>query len=118
MTPQRPMKGFRPGKEPPQLKKQRAKQQFGDLSGTQEQLVELFAERTPEESRALIRRWLLGLLAGTIVVAIAAVALAFWSTIAAIVAGVLAAVLFGLWWRLRSQREAFEEMADTVAGKR
>ena len=119
MTPQqRPMKGFRPGKEPPQLKKQRAKQQFGDLSGTQEQLVELFAERTPEESRTLIGRWLMGLLAGTIVVAVAAVALAFWSWIAAAVAGVLAVVLFVLWLRLRSQKEAFEQMADMVAGKR
>ena len=116
MARQRPMKGFRPGKEPPQLKKQRAKQQFGELSGTQERLVELFAERTPEESRALIRRWQVGMLAAAIALAVIAGVLALWSWIAAAVVGVLSAVVLGLWWRLRRQREAFEEMADTVAG--
>jgi hypothetical protein len=29
------MKGFRPGKEPPQLRKKRAREQFADASGTQ-----------------------------------------------------------------------------------
>ena len=110
------VKGFRPGKEPPKLKKQRAKQQYGELTSTQERLVELFAERTPEESRALIRRWILGLLIAAIVLALGAGLLALWSWIAAGVAGVLAAVVLGLGWRLRSQREGFEAMADTVAG--
>ena len=111
------MKGFRPGKEPPQLKKQRAKQQFGELSGTQERLVELFAERTPEESRALIDRWLLVLLLSAIGLAVVAGALAFWSVVAAVIAGVLALVLLVLWWRLRGQRDAFVEMAETVSGR-
>lgn len=110
------VKGFRPGKEPPELRKQHAKQQFGELSGTQERLVELFAERSPAESRALIRRWLVGLLITAIVLAVAAGVLAIWSTIAAIVVGVLAIVVLALWWRLRGQREGFEQMADVVSG--
>lgn len=112
------MKGFRPGKEPPQLRKQRAKQQFGELTGTQEQLVELFAERSLEESRALIRRWLIGLLVGAIALAVIAAVLAFWSVTAAIVVGVLALLALVLWWRLYSQRDALEEMAETVSGSR
>lgn len=110
------VKGFRPGKEPPQLRKQRAKQQFGELTSTQERLVEIFAERSPEESRALIRRWLRILLAATIGLALAATGLAFWSVGWAIGVGGLALVLLILWWRLRGQREAFEAMADAVSG--
>ena len=115
---QQPMKGFRPGKEPPQLKKQRAKQQLGELSGTQERLVELFAERTPEESRALIDRWLMVLLGFTIALGVAAAVLTLWSTIAAVVVGVLAVVFLVLWWRLKGQRDAFVRMAETVAGRK
>lgn len=114
---QRPMKGFRPGKEPPRLRKERAKQQFGELSATQERLVELFAERTPEESRVLIRRWLMGLLGAAIGLAVVAGVLVLWSTIAAIAVGVLALVFLVLWWRLYGQREAFEGMADVVGGR-
>lgn len=112
----RPVRGFRPGKEPPRLRKQRAKEQFGELSGTQERLVELFAERTPEEARVLIGRWLLGLLAVAIGLAVVAGVLLLVSTVAAIVAGVLAVVFLVLWWRLRGQRGAFEAMADAVSG--
>ena len=110
------VKGFRPGKEPPQLKKQRAKEQYGDVTGTQERLIELFAERTPEESRALIRAWVRGLLGAAIALVVAAAVLALWSTVAAIIVGVIAGVVLFLWWRLHRQREAFEAMADTVAG--
>ena len=110
------VKGFRPGKEPPQLKKRRAKEQYGDVTGTQERLIELFAERTPEESRALIRAWTRGLLGGAIALVVAAAVLALWSTVAAVIVGVLAVVVLFLWWRLHRQREAFEAMADTVAG--
>lgn len=113
---QRPVKGFRPGKEPPELRKKRARQQFGDVSGTQQQLIELFAERTPEESRALIRRWTLGLLIGAVVLAVLAAALFAWSTVAGVVVGILALVLLVLWWRLRSQRADLEVMVDAVSG--
>lgn len=112
------VKGFRPGKEPPQLKKRRAKQQYGDVTATQERLIELFAERTPEQSRGLIRVWTRGLLISAIVLFVVAGALAVWSLVAMAVVGVLALVVAWLWWRLHRQREAFEAMADTVAGGR
>jgi Flp pilus assembly protein TadB len=112
------VKGFRPGKEPPELKKRRAKEQYGDVTGTQERLIELFAERTPEESRALIRSWIRGLLAGAIVLGVVAGIVTIWSLVAGVVVGALAGVVLFLWWRLRRQREAFEEMADTVSGRR
>jgi Flp pilus assembly protein TadB len=114
--PQRPIKGFRPGKEPPELRKRRAQEQFGELSGAQRQLVEVFANRTPDESRALIRRWTVGLLAAALVFLVAAAALFLWSTVAGAVVGVLAVILLVLWWRVRSQRDALETMADTVSG--
>jgi len=114
--PQQPVKGFRPGKEPPQLRKQRAKQQFGQVSATQERLIEMFAERTPAESRALIRSWTLGLLVGTLVLAVLGGVLYVWSLIAGVIVHVLAAVVLFFWWRLHRQREAFAAMADTVSG--
>ncbi len=114
----RPIKGFRPGKEPPQLKKQRAKQQFGELSGTQERLVELFAERSPEDSRKLLGRWTAGLLAGGIALAVIAALVYLWSPIATAVVGVLAVTVLVLWWRMRSQREAMDAMIDAVSGRR
>ncbi|MFW5947096.1 MAG: hypothetical protein ACOCUW_01275 [Gemmatimonadota bacterium] len=111
------VKGFRPGKEPPQLRKQRAKQQYGSLTATQERLVELFAERTPAESRKLIRRWIVGLLAAAIGLAVVAAVLVFlWSPLAGVVVGVLAVAALYLWWRMRRQRDAFEAMADVVSG--
>lgn len=114
--PRRPIKGFRPGKEPPQLRKQRAKQQFGKMSGTQERLVDMFAERTPQESRRLIRAWRIGFLAGAIALAAIGGALFVWSIIAGAVLEAFAIVLFFLWWRLHRQREALEAMADAVSG--
>jgi Flp pilus assembly protein TadB len=112
---QRPIKGFRPGKEPPQLRKKRAREQFGELSGTQERLVDLFAERSPEESRKLLSRWTTALLVIAIVLAAVAALLYSWSVIATVVVGVLAVIAVVLWWRLRSQREAFDSMIDAVS---
>ena len=114
--PQRPVKGFRPGKEPPELKKRRARQELGDMNAAQERLVDLFAERSPDEARGLIRRWRIGLLAATIALAALAVALFFWSAIAGVIAAILAVVAFFLWWRLHRQQEAFDAMADVVSG--
>lgn len=111
------MPGFRPGKEPPRLKKQAVKQQFGDnLSRTQQRLVETFAERTPEESRALIRKWSIGGLVGAIAVALLGVLLMLWSTIAGIIVLILAGGLFFLWWRMNRQRGDLEQMADLISG--
>lgn len=116
--PQRPIKGFRPGKEPPQLRKRRAKEQFGDVGPAQERLIEVFAERTPQQARTLLRRWTIGLLTGAIVLAALAALLYAWSIIATVVAGLLAVVLLVLWWRLRRQRPDLEAMADAISGTR
>ncbi len=70
-----------------------------------------------QESRRLIRRWLLGLLAAATVLGAGAGVLAFWSDVAAIVVGVMAALMLVFWWRLHRQREALESMADAVSGK-
>jgi Flp pilus assembly protein TadB len=114
--PQRPVKGFRPGKEPPQLKKQRAKQQFGQVSGSQERLIEFFANRSPEEARRLMGRWRIGLLAGALVLAVLGLVLYGWSVVAAVIVHVLAGVALFLWWQLRRQRPQLEAMADAVSG--
>ena len=47
---QRPIKGFRPGREPAYLKKQRAKARLGsDASWLQKQTVEAITGRNPRE---------------------------------------------------------------------
>jgi Flp pilus assembly protein TadB len=115
--PQRQVKGFRPGKEPPQLRKQRAKQQFGEMNTAQERLVEFFAERSPDEARALMGRWRLALLLGAVLLGVVGAALYSWSTVAGIIVHVLAVIVLVLWWQIRRQREALETMADQVGGR-
>jgi Flp pilus assembly protein TadB len=112
--PQRPVKGFRPGKEPPHIRKQQAMRQYGQVDARQEQLLEMFAGRSPAESRRLLRRWRFGLLAGAILLAVLGAALYTWSLIAGGITHVLAGVVLYLWWRLQRQRDALEAMADAV----
>ncbi len=109
------VKGFRPGKEPPQLRKHAAKQQLGDLNAAQERMVDLFAERTPEESKKMLASWRLASLVAGIVLSVLTVAALAWTPVAGIVVGVLATAAFFLHLRLRSQREALEAMADAVS---
>jgi Flp pilus assembly protein TadB len=109
------MKGFRPGKEPPGLRKAHAKRQFGEMNAAQERMVELFAERSPEESRKLISRWTTGAFVAGVVLSVLAVLAWMWTWIAGAILGVLAAAVFFLYFRLRAQRAQFEQMADAVA---
>lgn len=90
--------------------------QYGDVGWAQERLIAAFAERSPAESRTMIRRWTLTLLAAGIVLAVVGAALYLWSVVAGVVAHVVAAVVLVLWWRIHRQREALETMADTVGG--
>lgn len=115
---QRPVKGFRPGKEPPQIRARRAKEQFGEVSRSQKRLIELLAQRSPEEGKKMLRRWRLGLLVGGILLAIAGGLLFTWSMIAGAVVVVLALVPLFLWWRMWKQRDAYEAMVDAAAGRR
>lgn len=110
----RPMKGFRPGKEPPQLKKRRAKSRLpDDASWAQRQMVEAVAGRSPDEVRRMVRKWSLGLVAGGVLLAVLGVFVYSWSVVAGAVVHVLAAVLLFLAYRIRKQGPAFVQMAES-----
>lgn len=109
------VKGFRPGKAPPQLRKKVAKQQMGEMTSAQERMVDLFADRSPTESRKLIGRWVTGTLIGGIVLAILAVFAWMWTWIAGIPVTIAAGAVFFSHIRLRAQRAQLEQMADVVA---
>jgi Flp pilus assembly protein TadB len=113
----RPVKGFRPGKEPPQIRKRIAMQQYGEVSGTQERLIEMFSQRSPEAAKRMMARWRVGLLAGAVALVLIGAGLYLWSLVAGLVVHALAVVVFFLWWRLHKQRETLDTMADTVAGR-
>jgi len=112
---QRQVKGFRPGKAPPQLKKKMMKQQMPEMSGAQERMVDLFADRTPEQSRKLIGRWLLGTLVGGIVLVVLSVLAWSWTWIAGVPLTLVAGFVLFSHIRLRAQRAQLEEMAEAVA---
>jgi Flp pilus assembly protein TadB len=109
------MKGFRPGKEPPELRKAHAKKQFGDLNAGQERMVELFAERSPAESRKLISRWRTGAFVAGVIFSVLTALAWMWTWIAGAIVGVLAGAFFFVYFRLRAQTARLEQMADTVA---
>ena len=109
------MKGFRPGKEPAHLKKQRAKQQLGsNASWAQKAAVDAVAGRTPQEVRAMVRRWNLMLTGAGLVAALGGVALYAWSVPAGIVTHVLAAGLLFMAYRVRRSAAGLEEMSGTL----
>ena len=109
------VKGFRPGKAPSSLRKKQAKRQMGEMNAAQERMVDLFADRSPEESRKLISKWLTGSLVGGIVLSILAVLAWSWSWIAGLPLSILAAVVFFSHFRLRAQRAQLQQMAEAVA---
>lgn len=110
-----PVKGFRPGKEPPELRKKQAREQLGgDASWAQKQAVDLVADRTPAEVRSMMNRWVTGLLVAAVILAIAGAALYGWSIAAGIVVHVLAAVAVFFWHRMRRQRDQLVSMAETL----
>ena len=98
---QRPIKGFRPGKEPAHLKKQRAKAQLGsNATWSQKQTVEALAGRSPQEVQQMVRNWTLGLMIGVVV--------------AGVIVHVLAATLLFLAYRLRKQSSGLVEMSKAL----
>lgn len=112
---QQQVKGFRPGKEPKKLRQRAVKQQFGDMTRTQERMVDLFSDRTPDEARALLGRWRLwSLIAAVVLVALTVLAWS-WSWIAGVPVGLLAGGATFAHVRLRLQRSQLEEMAETIA---
>jgi hypothetical protein len=112
---QPPIKGFRPGKEPAHLKKQRAKAQLGsDATWAQKQAVEAVAGRSPEEVRRMVRRWSLGLALAAVILAVAGTLLYAWSVVAGVVVHVLTAVVAFLAYRLRRQGGGLAEIAESM----
>ena len=112
---QRPVKGFRPGKEPPHLKKQRAKAQLGgDASWAQKQAVEAVAGRSPQEVEAMVRRWTTIVLVAALLLAAAGAFLYAWSTVAGVLVHVLALALFFLVYRIRKHGQGLVEMARSM----
>ena len=109
------MKGFRPGKEPPQLRKRRAKAEPGsDASWAQKAAVDAVAGRTPQKVRAMVRRWSLWLTVGGVATAIGGLFLYGWSLAAGVVVHVVSALFFLVAFRVRRSGTALEEMSGRI----
>jgi len=112
---QRPMKGFRPGKEPAHLKKKQAKARLGEDAGrTQEWLVEALVDHGPEGIKRTMGRWSMVLLVLGVLLAAGGIPAYRWSLFAGIGIHLLALVLLFFWYRLRRQREAVDRMARSL----
>ena len=112
---QQPVKGFRPGKEPAHLKKQRAKARLGsDASWLQKQTVEAIAGRSPDEVRGMVRKWSLALIAGAVLLGLLGILLLSWSLVAGVVALALSVVLLFLAYRLRKQGPGLADVAESL----
>ena len=109
------MKGFRPGKEPAQLKKKLAKAQLGsNASWGQKQAVEAVAGKSPQEVQSMVTRWSTALFVGGGVLAVGGLLLYGWSTAAGVGVHVLVGVLVFLGYRLRKQGAELVEMAGSL----
>jgi len=109
------MKGFRPGKEPAHLKKQRAKAQLPrDASWAQKQAVEAVAGRTPREIRAMVEKWTTRVLLVAVLLVLAGAFLYAWSVLAGAAVHALALGLFFLAFRVRKHGEGLVEMSKLL----
>jgi len=109
------MKGFRPGKAPAQLKKQRAKAQLGsEANWAQKQTIDAIAGKTPKQVEALVRKWSIGFGAAAAALAVLGVFVYGWSVVAGVFVHVLAAVLLFLAWRIRKQGPGLAQIADSL----
>lgn len=114
-----PVKGFRPGKEPPELRKRRAKAQLGsDASWAQKQMVETVGDRSPQEVQVMLKRWTTVLLVAAVVLAIVGALLYGWSIYAGIAVHLLTLVVLFLWFRIRKQGANLIAMAESIGGGR
>jgi len=109
------VKGFRPGKEPTQLKKQRAKAQLGkDATWAQKQTVEAVAGRSPAEVRAMVRKWSLGATVAAVVLSLVGIFTFTWSPVVGVIVLVLAAAMAFVAYRIRKQGPGLAEMAESL----
>ncbi len=108
-------RGFRPGKEPSHLKKQRAKGRLGsDASWLQKQTVEAVAGRSPAEVGAMVRKWSLGLTVGAVLLAVLGTVLLAWTVVAGVVVLVFSVALAFLSYRVRKQGSGLVDMAESL----
>jgi hypothetical protein len=115
-TQQQPqVKGFRAGKQPKSLSKKALKRQMPEMNKAQEKLVDLFADRTPEQGRKLIAGWQRTTLVVGLLLSVLTVFAWMWSWIAGVGVGVLAAGAFFVHFQVRSQRSQLEQMAEQVS---
>jgi hypothetical protein len=111
----RPMKGFRPGKEPLHLKKQRARARLGsDATWLQKQTVEAVAGRSRIEVERIVRRWSLGLLAGAVLLGLLGGFLYTLAVVAGVLAHVVTVALLVLAYRVRKQGPTLVQMAESL----
>jgi hypothetical protein len=112
---QRPIKGFRPGKEPVGLKKQMAKARLGsDASWVQKKTVEAVAGKSPQEVQNMVRKWSVGLIVGAVLLAVLGVFLYAWSLAAGVVVHVVTVGLLFLAYRLGKQGRGLAELAQSL----
>lgn len=112
---QQQVKGFRAGKQPKSLSKKQLKRQMPEMNKAQEKLVDLFADRSPEEGRKLIAGWHRTTLIVGVLLSIGSVAAWFWSWIPGLILALLAAGTFFIHFQLRGQRDQLEQMAEAVS---
>lgn len=109
------MKGFRPGKVPPQVKRQQAKARLpSDAGWAQKQMIDAVAGRSPDEVRAMVRKWTIVLLTAAVALAVAGALLYGWSVVAGVIVHVITAALLFLGYRLRKQGDRMVEMAESL----
>ncbi len=112
---QRPIRGFRPGKAPTNLKKQMARVQLGsDASWVQKQTVEAVAGKSPQEVRTMVRKWTVGLVAGAVLLAVLGVFLYTWSLAAGVVVHGLTVGLLFLAYRFGRQGQGLADLANSL----
>ncbi|MFG0304661.1 MAG: hypothetical protein ACF8Q5_00455 [Phycisphaerales bacterium JB040] len=109
------MKGFRPGKQPKGMTKQALKRQMPEMNRAQERMVDLFMDKSPEEAKKILARWRRTALAAGIVLSLLAVLAGSWNLIAGVVVGLLAAIVFFAYLRMKAQRPQLEALADQVS---
>lgn len=112
---QPPIKGFRPGKEPAHLRKQRARAQLGSQgSWAQKAAIDAVAGRSPAEVRTMVKRWSAAAFGGALLLVVVGLFLYGWSVPAGVAVHVVAALLLFLGYRVRKSGQGLVDMAGSI----
>jgi Flp pilus assembly protein TadB len=116
---QQQVRGFRPGREPAQLRKRQAKARLGDdANWAQKKLVDALGDKSPAQVRTMMSRWTTVLLTIATLLAVGGAFLYRWSVIAGVAVHLLTLLVFFLWFQLRRKRAEFEKLAEMLGGGR